>query len=230
MNIPKIIHQTWKNAVIPEHLNDYVQSWKTLHPEWEYILWTDEMNRDFINLNFPKFLKVYDNYPTAIQKVDAVRYFILEKMGGLFVDLDFECKKYIAPLLENASFVAGLEPTEHAQTHKKEYIISNAFMAGISGHKFLHWICHALERNDYMKYREEQGFNLILDCAGPFMLSRLYSNFDQKELIKIVSHEFLYPLVKNEQSGKPDLYEHQHTQHIGDAYAIHHYWGSWWNH
>src|SRR5690242_12757105 len=130
MNIPKIIHQTWKDTLIPEHLKVYVQSWKTLHPDWEHILWTDEMNRDFINLNFPKFLHVYDSYRTVIQKVDAVRYFILLKMGGLFVDLDFECRKTITPLLGNATFVAGLEPPEHARTHKKEYIISNAFMAG----------------------------------------------------------------------------------------------------
>jgi mannosyltransferase OCH1-like enzyme len=226
MDIPKILHQTWKDTAIPEHLKAYVQSWKTLHPDWEYILWTDEMNRDFINLNFPRFLQVYDGYRTVIQKVDAVRYFILQKMGGMFVDLDFECKKNIVPLLENETFVAGLEPPAHAQTPKKEYIISNAFMASVADHDFLQWICQAIERNDYLKYREEPGFNLILDCAGPFMLSRLYNNFEQKELIKIASHELLYPLVKNEESGKPDLHEHLNTQ---DAYAIHHYWGSWWN-
>lgn len=230
MNIPKIIHQTWKDTVIPEHLKAYVQSWKTLHPDWEYILWTDEMNRAFLSLNFPEFLKVYDNYHAAIQKVDAVRYFILRKMGGLFVDLDFECRKNMVPLLDNAAFVAGMEPPAHAQTHKKEYIISNAFMASTAEHEFIQRICQELERNDYMKYREEPGFNLILDCAGPFMLSRLYNNFDKKELVKIVSHELLYPLVKNEQSGKPDLHKRLNEQHTQDAYAIHHYWGSWWNH
>jgi len=46
--IPLIIHQTWKDLNIPEHYKPLVKTWKENHPGWEYILWTDKMNRDFI--------------------------------------------------------------------------------------------------------------------------------------------------------------------------------------
>lgn len=84
--IPKIIHQTWKNSNIPDYLVDLIKTWKTFHPNWEFKFWTDDMNRDFIIKHYPGFTSVYDSYPNSIQRVDAVRYFILHKFGGVFID------------------------------------------------------------------------------------------------------------------------------------------------
>lgn len=226
MSIPHHIHQTWKNNNIPAHLNAYVQSWRDHHPDWTYTLWTDAMNRDFIATHYPLFLPVYDRYPNAIQRVDAVRYFILLQQGGVFVDLDFECLKPIGPLLEGVDFVAGKEPQEHAVAHGKRYIISNAFMAAIPGCRFLHDICGVLQENDYRRYAGQTGFNFILDCAGPFMLSRVYGQYERKQEIRIAEAELLYPLVKDPRSNEVDP-EADHAQ-LAEAYAVHHYWGSWW--
>lgn len=228
MNIPKIIHQTWKDNNIPEHLQAYALSWKTKHPDWSYILWTDEMNRKFIHDHHPHFLPVYDRYPTAIQRVDAVRYFILLKLGGVFVDLDFECLKNISPLLADTEFVAGLEPEAHATKHDKQSIISNAFMAGVAGAGFVRQLCTYIERNDFLKYRNDPGFNYVLDCAGPFMLTRVYNAYPQKEQVRIWGHELLYPLIKDPDTGAISTEDHMQAVDEGNAYAIHHYWGSWW--
>lgn len=228
MKIPKIIHQTWRDKNIPEHLAAYTSSWKKMHPDWEYVLWTDDMNRKFIHDNHPHFLPVYDRYPTAIQRVDAVRYFILLKLGGVFVDLDFECLKNVSPLLYDTEFAAGLEPEVHATEHYRQSIISNAFMAGSAGSGFIKQLCTYIERNDFVKYRDEPGFNYVLDCAGPFMLTRVYESYPQKEQVKIWGHELLYPLVKDPDTGKLNAGDRINAVDEGKAYAIHHYWGSWW--
>lgn len=228
MNIPKIIHQTWKDHKIPQHLETFAAGWRAQHPGWEYLLWTDEMNRQFIYDNHPHFLPVYDRYPTAIQRVDAVRYFILLKMGGLFVDLDFECLKNVSPLLYQAEFVAGLEPQSHALHHKKQAIISNAFMAAQPGSGFVQALCSYLERNDFIRFRGEPGFNYVLDCGGPFMLTRVYEQYPDKEQLKIWGPEFLYPLEKDLDTGKLDTSNRDQVCNADRAYAIHHYWGSWW--
>lgn len=228
MNIPKIIHQTWKNNTIPGQLEHYAAGWKKFHPGWQYILWTDEMNRRFIYDNHPHFLPTYDRYPTAIQRVDAVRYFILLKMGGVFIDLDFECLKEISPLLEGAEFAAGREPQPHATHHHRQSIISNAFMAAQPGSGFVQELCTYLERNDFAKYRHEPGFNYVLDCGGPFMLTRVYNAYPQKEQLKIWEPELLYPMVKDEATGKLRNEDRLQVVAGGSAYAIHHYLGSWW--
>lgn len=77
--IPKIIHQTWKNSTLPYHFEVLSNTWKLLHSGWDYYLWTDEMNRYFIKEFYPDLLVKYDSYPKNIQRVDAVRYFILLK-------------------------------------------------------------------------------------------------------------------------------------------------------
>lgn len=46
LRIPRIIHQTWKTKDVPSPLDQLPQTWKEYLPNWEYILWTDEMNRN----------------------------------------------------------------------------------------------------------------------------------------------------------------------------------------
>ena len=38
-NIPKIIHQTWKDNNIPEKWKLSQTMWQKHHPDWQYILW-----------------------------------------------------------------------------------------------------------------------------------------------------------------------------------------------
>ena len=75
--IPKIIHQTYKNENIPEIWKPGQQACIDLHEDYQYILWTDEMAREFISEEFPWFLETWDNYPYNIQRADAIRYFAL---------------------------------------------------------------------------------------------------------------------------------------------------------
>ena len=75
----------------------------SLPPAWKYILWTDEMNKNFIKNYYPYFLYKYDRYHLNIQRIDAFRYCVLSKMVRLYVDLDFECVDNIDPLLNEQS-------------------------------------------------------------------------------------------------------------------------------
>lgn len=111
LRIPRIIHQTWKTKDVPSPLDQLPQTWKEYLPNWEYILWTDEMNREFVCKHFPDFLEKYDTYPCNIQRADAIRYLLLKVYGGLYVDMDFECLENIEFLLEGSDFIVGRNPT-----------------------------------------------------------------------------------------------------------------------
>ncbi|MBC9913415.1 glycosyltransferase family 32 protein [Chitinophaga varians] len=227
MKIPCIIHQTWKSHDIPEMFAQMAQTWKSRHPHWEYRLWTDDMNRDFIATHFPHFLSVYDNYPTNIQRVDAVRYFALYKYGGFFIDLDFECLARLDPLLsQNNTCIFGKEPEEHCLIHEKDLIISNAFMGAIPDSEFFRYICEELlHPTDTTTHPN----NRVLESTGPFMLSRIYQQYPRKDEINLLAPELLYPLTKDELEA-PD-YSSQDTTiltRLQHAYGIHHYAGTWW--
>lgn len=43
--IPRLIHQSWKSEAVPRRYERWQQSWKDLHPDWAYKLWTDVSNR-----------------------------------------------------------------------------------------------------------------------------------------------------------------------------------------
>jgi hypothetical protein len=91
---PKVVHQQWKTDKIPEGSTQ--EMWRGLwkqhfpEPEYTYMLWTDETQRELIKNHFPFFLDTYDNYRFNIQRADAVRYFILYMYGGIYADLDYE--------------------------------------------------------------------------------------------------------------------------------------------
>jgi mannosyltransferase OCH1-like enzyme len=57
--IPRILHQTWKTREVPERFRGYVASWRRHHPDWEYRLWTDADNDDFIRTRYPDFLGTF---------------------------------------------------------------------------------------------------------------------------------------------------------------------------
>lgn len=90
--IPKIIHQQWKDDVVPKKFMKWKEKWMQYFPEPEYthMLWTDSNARELIAKHYPWFLQIYDEYEHNINRADAARYFILHHYGGIYADLDYE--------------------------------------------------------------------------------------------------------------------------------------------
>jgi len=91
--IPKIIHQMWIGENPPMNL---INTWKEQNPGWKHILWTDKTLKEWKFRNQEKL--DYMSEPNG--KCDIMRYEILHRMGGFFVDADTIC---IRPL-ENKLF------------------------------------------------------------------------------------------------------------------------------
>jgi hypothetical protein len=85
--IPKIIHQIWIGPHTPP--SNMMSTWKTKHPDYEYILWTEAevAKRGFI---FETQAKM-DIMKEYCGKADLMRYEILYKYGGIFIDADSIC-------------------------------------------------------------------------------------------------------------------------------------------
>jgi len=197
----------------------------THHPDWEYWLWTDVDNRAFISEHYAWFLPVYDGYPENIMRADAVRYFMLYHYGGLYVDLDFECLRPLEPLLVGREVVIALEPLEHLEKElvrqrSFKQVLCNALIASQPKHPFWEQV--------FQELKVYQNANDPLDATGPFMLTRAYDSFSQREALTIESSERLCPIT-DEQSRHGILKDNATRQRIAKtAYAIHHWHGTWW--
>ena len=103
LRVPAILHHLWKNQDVfslPELWQRSRASCLGMHPHslhgrdhYRHMLWTDESMRELIARKYPAHLSNYDAYPYHIQRVDAARYFILHQFGGIYLDLDIECRK-----------------------------------------------------------------------------------------------------------------------------------------
>ena len=91
--IPKIIHQIYFDLGIGsiENNNTFFEShnkFKSLE-EYKYILWTEKDCENLIKSDFNEYFDFYNNFRFEIQKIDFIRFCILYKYGGVYVDLDF---------------------------------------------------------------------------------------------------------------------------------------------
>lgn len=80
--IPKLIHQSWKDAILPNKFEKWSRSCRKHNPGWEWILWTDEDNDALVNLYFSWFADTYKALPNPISRSDAVRNMYLYIFGG----------------------------------------------------------------------------------------------------------------------------------------------------
>ncbi|MFE5947948.1 glycosyltransferase [Streptomyces sp. NPDC056480] len=218
--IPHIIHQTWKSAEVPPRWRAWVESWQRHHPSWEYRLWTDEDNRDFLHRHYPWFLPVYDGYPKGIMRADAIRYFLLDHFGGVYVDLDFECLRPLNGLIGGHGLILGYEPEAHAgmglaRERRIERIVGNAFLASRPRHPLWAHIHRELVRT----HKETD----VLDATGPFFLTRAMERAPGAESVTVLEPELLYPVPSPHAATQPA----REGADLSSAYAVHHWAGSW---
>ncbi|KAL3904663.1 MAG: hypothetical protein SGPRY_011202 [Prymnesium sp.] len=127
--IPKIIHQMYRTDELPQEWADVPDMWATIHPDYTYMLWTDEMLRELIASNYSWLLSTYDAYPYDTQRWDASRYAILHKYGGLYADLDLKPKERVDAMLRGQTLLLP---------HTPNIGLTNAIMASIPAHPFMY--------------------------------------------------------------------------------------------
>jgi mannosyltransferase OCH1-like enzyme len=222
--IPKILHQTWKDRNLPVHSAELTEKWQSLHPGWTHKVWTDAECDEFVTAVWPELEKLYRSFPYPIQRFDMIRYLILHTYGGVYLDLDMMPVKSLDFLTATQDFVVCKEPAEAATIHKRDYIISNAFMASPAQHKFINFLLNDLATH---KTSFKDRNNTILDTTGPFFMSRVYKK--RPEGVRLLNPEYFMPLSYKEGdacvSAKDSL---TFTKKSHSAYGIHLFEGSWW--
>lgn len=236
--IPKIIHIMWLGSKLPQEYDAFVQSWRRLHPEWTIIFWTDNsvnFNQGSLVLrNFDELAALlaihkgsqslvmdatsllFDNkdmYDAAVnygEKSDILKWEIVYRFGGVYVDIDFEALKPLDPLHERYDFYTGLQPLD---TH----------MVQLGAALFAARPYHPILQACVTKIRDNKDIKQIIVKTGPIHFTRCFlmtaCQGGNKDIAFPAS--YLYP-CDYEQKGLPA------DQWLKpESFAVHHWAGSW---
>ena len=195
--IPRIIHQTWKTCDIPARWNRTVQSVRRLNAnQFEYRLWTDEDMHKFVRHEEPYlYQNTFLKYLFNIQRVDAFRYIVLHRFGGIYIDLDNGCSRSLESLL---NVLEAIDPqTIHlaAFPRTRPIGITNGFMISTKGHPFFKIL---VSRLSLFNHNYLINYLTVMISAGPSYLSINEFYFDTSfhqsavRIIDEIVYSFLY--------------------------------------
>jgi hypothetical protein len=124
-----------------------------------------------------------------------------------------------------------MEPDTHCPPFGKQMIICNAFMACEINNNFMKLICDDLYKNEMPHNYDNMTPNCkILESTGPFKLTNLYTQCEDKSNIEILTSDQVYPLDMHETREiiiNREITNPQSQNKIDNSYAVHYFMGSW---
>ena len=208
--IPKIIHQIWLGSSFPKAYVNWQKSWLRFNPDWEYRLWTDKEANAF---EFDS-KDIYNSTVNLGAKSDILRYFILKKFGGLYIDTDFECLCSFDDLHSRFDFYTGLIYSEHPY-------LGNGIIGCVPDHPIINLLCETISSPHHDK------LSGILDFSGPgkFTACVFEKAFDAGLVNIIFPVTYFYSFPNNkmhiQNPRKKKVYYKK------ESMAVHHWEVSW---
>jgi len=200
MVIPRKIHYIWLGSKGFTGLQyKCINSWKIYLPEkdWQYYLWNEETLPEEVK-NHP-YVKKMTAHGKWSYVSDFIRFWALERYGGIYFDTDVELLKPFDSFLNNHSFVGTSSSGQ----------IESAVIGAMPHAKFLQ---SAL--GHYTGHTEDNTGDL-----GPSVLADAVKHTDEQ--VKIYTFKYFYPFAFGEKFSKKLVNNETHAIHWWD-YS----WGS----
>ncbi len=177
----KVVHQTWKSKTLPKEWQRYRNNCQKMNPDFEFHIWTDKEVEAFLQDNYPWFVPTYKTYPYKIQKFDSVRYFILNHYGGIYMDLDINCKIPFQDIFNNISYdidviLAATNPIG----------VTNNFMVSKPNQPFMKMLTHDLVDANHMYVTPHWT---VMMSAGPLFVFRSLEKYPCQSHVHVLTVE-----------------------------------------
>ncbi|KAJ6032635.1 mannosyl phosphorylinositol ceramide synthase SUR1 [Penicillium herquei] len=168
-DIPRIIHRMWRNldSNTPAEWINASNSCLEQNPSYVQYAWTDETAHQFIESHFPWFLSTYTDYRLPLQRIDALRYFLLCHFGGVYMDPEIGCQEPMEPLLNG---------TEAILPESWPYGVSQRWIASKPKHPFMIKVALSIHDNHgYGSYMSEYVATMF--DIGSILISRVLAKW-----------------------------------------------------
>lgn len=220
LKIPKIIHQAWiYSDELPALFKTIAESWQECHSGWEYRLWCRSDAENFVRENYPDFLPIYNGYEHDAERRNAIRYLLLHKTGGVYVNIDYECLESVDLLLGNSSCCIGLHSPSVSIYHNKPFLLNHDFMASTAGHNYMKMVIDEMIGDNNKPTNEHPVFHL-----GSFLMTKIYDKYPDKDDISLIPSELISPLSEAESKAIFDGMETSELENkVEKAFALNYY-------
>jgi inositol phosphorylceramide mannosyltransferase catalytic subunit len=175
LEIPKILHQTWRTADLPMPYAKWRAGWIANHPGWNHRFYDDSAIRSFVTDRAPIWLSTFDALPSMIQRVDFFRYLAVYLDGGMYADVDMISYRSCEPLLAGAACVLGIE--NHVSTwlqrrlgYQRPWQLANFIFAATPGHPLLGSLLEDIARHATTPVMSDHH---LQEITGPRLLTRI---------------------------------------------------------
>lgn len=173
--LPLTIHQVYYNisqSDISFELKDAQHSWTLLNKEFKYILWNETMVEQLLSEKYPELEDLYYSYNRWIHKVDLARYVILHQYGGVYSDIDIECKRNMLAVYMTLPVNTGI-----VMYYTSPFGVSNDFIIAKAKHPFMTAVIRGLS-SSYRWY--VLPFLTEMFSTGPMYLSARFWSFKNR--------------------------------------------------
>jgi inositol phosphorylceramide mannosyltransferase catalytic subunit len=209
MQIPRILHQIWIGPrPLPAEYRKYRQTWRAAHPAWEFRHWGE---REIAALGL-RNARLMARVATESERSDLVRYELLHRFGGVYVDADFECLKPLDELIACQRFFVGQD--------RDARVFNTGLMGVVPEHPFLDLLIRAVPRN--LALCAQHGVAHPNQTVGPWFFSRLVAEARPPDL-HVYPTRMFYPYLWDELERAGEDFRRTSPE----SYAVHHWSFSW---
>ena len=192
---PRHIHQIHLQEGRPSVLSKHAEaiiSCRSVHPEWNHTIWTDETGTDFIQEHYPSIYPHYIGYKQSIQRANILRYALLDHYGGVYVDLDVTCRHS----LDDLRHIPWVSPGAHPAG------VNNAFILTRKGHPFLKHLLEAVPSRD-LNWRLPYIENML--STGCMFFSNMWMSYTRSGVMDESPSNMVYILADEDGAIEPHM-------------------------
>lgn len=224
----RIIHHIWFQGVVNRKkakklyhsLRQCRESWIVKNPDWFHYEWNNGIATEFVKRYYPEHYEMYKSYKYEIQRCDVLRYMLLHRYGGLYVDMDYFCNRpFSASKIfngKNAYFVQS----PNGVIGQDDDHISNSLIYSKADNPFWRIVLLELEKQQEVPWYYSKHLTVMF-TTGPGILNRLYYKYKNEYKIGSLEKELYHPYgitdVKLSLTGNEEVF----SVHLGK--------GSWEN-
>lgn len=207
---------------MPDRWIENHDRWKVLHPRFEVRLWGLADCEALLSQHYPEYLDMFRGYRYHIQRADAIRYFILHRHGGMYVDLDVHPRYPVGRLLQ----LYEVEPRIQVLLCQSQQTagVSNWFIASKPGAKlwprvFQHMriVCDRRYPLSVIPIKDAT----VMLTTGPAMLSHVAGDLSKGIPITMIPRAILSSCnICDSRTCAPNIFAYVDDQHASS-------WSTW---
>lgn len=198
--IERVLWRIWMDEPVPLRYDEFWKTFADFHPSWQLITADDSSKLGWMDR---ATRAIFDRCATHAGRSDVLRYALLCRYGGIYVDCDVECLRPFDDLIEDDTPFAGWED---------ERMICPTVMGSPKGHPAMHDLLATLP--PWFDAHSEAPPNM---STGPHFLT---TQWKDREDVRLLDPAAFYPVhwSRKRELGGP---------YPPESYAVHHWDANW---